>query len=339
MKNNVILLSHGSGGRLTRQLIDGIFGAHFANPLLDARTDSSLVDCESGTVAFTTDSFVVQPRFFPGGDIGGLAVCGTVNDLAVSGARPLAMSAAFIIEEGFPMEELDRIAASMAAAAAEACVPIVTGDTKVVNRGMADGLFITTAGIGAVNPRHREIGTAAAVKPGDIIIINGSVGDHGMAILAGRNDLSFKAAVSSDCAPLSGLIQTVLARCDDAVTFMRDATRGGVGTILCELAEMCGRGVSIDEQQIPLRPAVRSMCDMFGFDPLFIANEGKVVMTVRKHAVDAVMAALTSHKYGREAAVIGTVDTTREGRVILETSIGGKRIVAVPAGDQLPRIC
>ncbi|MBN1306777.1 MAG: hydrogenase expression/formation protein HypE, partial [Chitinispirillaceae bacterium] len=277
--------------------------------------------------------------FFSGGDIGKLAICGTVNDLAVCGARPIALSAAFIIEEGFSMEELDRVAASMAAAAAEACVPIVTGDTKVVSRGMADGLFITTAGIGAVEPRHRHIGTAAAVEPGDVVIVNGTVGDHGMAVLAGRNDLSFKAAVSSDCAPLAGMIQTILARCGDAVTFMRDATRGGVGTVLCELAERCGYGISIDEQVIPVRPAVRSMCDMFGFDPLFIANEGKVVMTIRKCAASAVMAAVKEHQYGREAAVIGSVGDTRAGRVVLTTSIGGKRIIAVPAGDQLPRIC
>jgi hydrogenase expression/formation protein HypE len=338
MNNNVILLNHGSGGRLTRQLIDEIFGARFSNPLLDARTDSSIVDLQ-GSVAFTTDSFVVQPRFFPGGDIGKLAVCGTVNDLAVSGAVPTALNAAFIIEEGFSIDELDRVAASMAAAAAEVPVPIVTGDTKVVGRGMADGLFITTAGIGRVCEQYRSIGAAAKVRPGDVIIINGPVGDHGMAILAARNELPFIAQVSSDCAPLSGLVSTLCGRCGDSVTFMRDATRGGLGTVLCELAQMCGLGLSVDEQRIPVRQVVRSMCDMFGFDPLFIANEGKVVVAVRPDAADAALDVMKQHRYGADAAAIGTVSAIKDGQVTLATIIGGNRVIAIPAGDQLPRIC
>ena len=339
MKNSVILLNHGSGGRLTRQLIDDVFGKRFSNPLLDARTDSSIVECGKSPIAFTTDSFVVKPRFFPGGDIGKLAVCGTVNDLAVSGAIPLALSAAFIIEEGFAIDELDRITASMAAAAAEANVAIVTGDTKTVNRNSADGLFITTAGIGTVDSRLCGIGTAAAVKPGDMIIVNGSMGDHGMAVLAARNDLSFKASVESDCAPLAGLIGSILDRHGDAVTFMRDATRGGLGTVLCELAEMLHYDVEIDEAKIPVRTAVRSMCDMFGFDPLFIANEGKVVMIVRPEVAPSILSIMRQHHYGRDAAVIGTVIDVPSGKVNLKTSIGGKRIIAIPTGDRLPRIC
>ncbi|MBN1759693.1 MAG: hydrogenase expression/formation protein HypE [Chitinispirillaceae bacterium] len=339
MKNNVILLNHGSGGRLTRQLIDEVFGARFSNPLLDARTDSSIVNCGGTSIAFTTDSFVVQPRVFPGGDIGKLAVCGTVNDLAVSGATPLALSAAFIIEEGFDIQELDQFAESMANTAAEAGVSIVTGDTKVVGHGMADGLFITTTGIGIVTEDHLAIGNASRVQPGDVVIINGPIGDHGMAILAARNDLPYKADVKSDCAPLSGLIATVLDRCGESVTFMRDATRGGLGTVLCELAETVHRDIVVDEASVPLRQVVRSMCDMFGFDALFIANEGKVVMTVRPDAADNVLASLRKHPLGAEAVIVGTVDEGSEGKVHLETSIGGRRIIAVPAGDQLPRIC
>jgi hydrogenase expression/formation protein HypE len=338
MKSGAILLNHGSGGRLTRQLIDDIFGRRFSNPLLDMRTDSSVLDARP-PLAFTTDSFVVQPRFFPGGDIGKLAVCGTVNDLAVAGARPAALSAAFIIEEGFPLEELDRIAASMAAAAAEVPVPIVTGDTKVVGRGMADGVFITTAGIGTIEPRHRTIGTAAAVAPGDVVIVNGPVGDHGMAILAARNDLALTVQVRSDCAPLSGLTGEVLDSCGESVTFMRDATRGGLGTVLCELAALCGREISIDERRVPVRLAVRSMCDMFGFDPLFVANEGKVVVVVRNEAAERALSAMRNHPYGREASIIGAVADRTSANVVLETAIGGSRVIAIPAGDQLPRIC
>ena len=339
MKNKIILLNHGSGGRLTRQLIDEVFGARFSNPLLDARTDASVVACGGSRIAFTTDSFVVQPRVFPGGDIGKLAVCGTVNDLAVSGATPVALSAAFIIEEGFALDELDRIAASMADTAKEAGVSIVTGDTKVVGHGMADGLFITTAGIGTIAGGRTAIGTASRVKPGDAVIINGPAGDHGMAILAARNDLPYKAEVKSDCAPLSGLIGSVLERFECDVTFMRDATRGGLGTVLCELAESVKLDMTIDEAAIPLRRVVRSMCDMFGFDPLFIANEGKVVVTVRPDTAESVLAVMHEHPLGREAAIIGSVADGNGAKVHLQTAIGGKRIIAIPAGDQLPRIC
>ena len=340
MKNNTtILLNHGSGGRLTRQLIDEVFGAHFSNPLLDGRTDASLLQMEQRTVALTTDSFVVHPRFFHGGDIGKLAVCGTVNDLAVSGARPVALSAAFIIEEGFSIDELDRIVASMAKTAKDAEVAIITGDTKVVNRGKADGLFITTTGIGAIEEERRPIGTGAMVAPGDAVVINGPIGDHGMAILAARNDLPFAAEVKSDCAPLAGMIGEVLACCAGKVTFMRDATRGGLGTVLCELAEMTGKNIVIEEEKVPVRRVVRTMCEMFGFDPLFIANEGKVVMAVRPEAAEQVLSVMKKHICGSEAQIIGTVEKQDKGTVSIATTVGGHRIIAIPAGDQLPRIC
>jgi hydrogenase expression/formation protein HypE len=339
MKNDIILLNHGSGGRLTRQLIDEVFGRHFANPLLDGRTDASILSLDSPSVAFTTDSFVVEPRFFPGGDIGKLAVCGTVNDVAVSGAVPVALSASFIIEEGFSIKELDTIVASMAETAKMASVSIVTGDTKVVNHGKADGVFITTTGIGTINPAFSSIGSGAAVKPGDKVIINGPVGDHGMSILAARNDLPFKAQVKSDCAPLNVMLREVMGECGEAVTFMRDATRGGLGTVLCELAEMVQCGISIKEHVVPVRQVVRSMCDMFGFDPLFIANEGKVVMTVRPDVAQRVVEILRSHPFGGDTAIIGEVADNDSDRVTLKTAIGGSRIIAIPAGDQLPRIC
>ncbi len=342
MDGNRILLDHGSGGTRTRQLIDEVFGTRFptAENRPEVRTDSSLVGVSGIRVAFTTDSFVVQPRIFPGGDIGKLAVCGTVNDLAVSGATPLALSAAFIIEEGFPVEELEGIATSMGSAAEEARVSIVTGDTKVVHRGMADGLFITTSGIGSIEPDLQCIGTASSVRAGDVIIINGHVGDHGMAILAARNDLPFQTQVRSDCAPLGNLIKSVLAECGDAVTFMRDATRGGLGTVLCELAEMSGLGINVDERMIPVRNSVKSMCDLFGFDPLFIANEGKVVMIVRPDAAGKALSVMRRERYGTEAAEIGVVTDRHDGRLVtMKTSIGGRRILTIPAGDQLPRIC
>lgn len=339
MKNDIILLNHGSGGRLTRQLIDEVFGRHFANPLLDGRTDASILSLDGTSVAFTTDSFVVEPRFFPGGDIGKLAVCGTVNDVAVSGAIPVALSASFIIEEGFSIKELDTIVASMAQTAKMAAVSIVTGDTKVVNHGKADGVFITTTGIGTINPAFSRIGSGVAVKPGDKVIINGPVGDHGMAILAARNDLPFKAQVTSDCAPLNVMLREVMGECGDSITFMRDATRGGLGTVLCELAEMVQCGILIDEHSVPVRRVVRSMCDMFGFDPLFIANEGKVVMIVKPDSAQRVVEIIRSHPFGSDAVIIGEVGDAGSDRVTFKTAIGGNRIIAIPAGDQLPRIC
>jgi len=337
MENKKVLLNHGSGGRLTHQLIDSIFGSRFSNPVLDQRTDSAVIDVSGQKVAFTTDSFVVNPIFFPGGNIGKLAVCGTVNDLAVSGATPQALSVSFIIEEGFSFDELEKIAESMALTAKEAGVSIVTGDTKVVNRGMADKIFINTSGIGPIRQERAGIGPGEKVKEGDVVIVNGFIGDHGMAILAAREELPFSADVKSDCAPLNHLIADILDTTDQ-VTFMRDATRGGLGTVICELAESRNAGILIEEKALPVRNAVKSMSDMFGFDPLFIANEGKVVLTVREKDSERVLGAMRKNPLGTDAAVIGRV-TADKGIVEMKTMIGGRRIISMPAGDQLPRIC
>lgn len=337
MENKVILLNHGSGGRLTHQLIDSVFASRFSNPVLEQRSDSAVMNIGGERAAFTTDSFVVNPLFFPGGDIGKLSVCGTVNDLAVSGATPLALSASFIIEEGFPFSDLERIADSMAKTALEAGVSIVTGDTKVVNRGKADRLFITTAGIGSFRNGRACTGSCEGVKPGDVVIVNGFLGDHGMAILAAREGMTFSADVKSDCAALNRIIADVLDK-TDAVAFMRDATRGGLGTVLCELAEDGGVGIEIDEKALPVRKAVRGMCDMFGFDPLFIANEGKVVMVVREEAAPLVLDIMRKNPQGKDAAIVGLV-TDEASKVKMKTVVGGTRIISMPAGDQLPRIC
>jgi len=340
MKDDVILLNHGSGTGLTTKLVEEVFLSRFGSLHPKVRCDSAIIDCTAKSLAFTTDSFVVRPRFFPGGDIGKLAVCGTVNDLAVSGAVATALGAAFVIEEGFSLTELCQIADSMAVAASQAGVSIVTGDTKVVERGKADGLFITTSGIGIIEERYRHIGSAGLVREGDVVMVNGCVGDHGMAILAMRNDLHVTSAISSDCAPLCGLVKSLLDECNTDVVFMRDATRGGVGTVLCELGQMCDREISIDESRLPVRSPVRSMCDMFGFDPLFIANEGKVVVVVRPESEKRALEAMKCHEYGRDAAVIGRVGKAASGgNVVMNTLIGGKRIVMVPQGDQIPRIC
>lgn len=340
MKDDVILLNHGSGTGLTTKLVEEVFLSRFRRVQPGVRCDSAIIDCAAGHLAFTTDSFVVRPRFFPGGDIGKLAVCGTVNDLAVSGAVATVLSAAFVIEEGFSVAELGRIADSMAVAASQAGVSIVTGDTKVVEREKADGLFITTSGIGVIEDRYRHIGSAGFVREGDVVLVNGCVGDHGMAVLAMRNDLHMTSAISSDCAPLCGLVKSLLDECGTDVVFMRDATRGGVGTVLCELSQMCDREIFVDESRLPVRGAVRSMCEMFGFDPLFIANEGKMVVVVRPESEKRAFAAMTSHEYGRDTAVIGRVGkATSGGNVTMNTLIGGKRIVIVPQGDQIPRIC
>lgn len=339
MRNNFILLNHGSGGTLTNQLIEEVFRSTFSNEILNQRSDSAVIPIDTKYLAFTTDSFVVSPHFFAGGDIGKLAVCGTVNDLAVSGAKPLFLSAAFILEEGFPIENLQRITNSMAIASAEANVKIVTGDTKVVNHGLADGVYITTTGIGILEEKYINIGTGKLVKEGDVVIVNGTVGDHGMSIFVARNEMPFQVKVESDCAPLNKLIQEILENCGNDVSFMRDATRGGIGTVICELAEMCGKSISLDERNIPIRDAVSSLCEMFGFDPLFIANEGKFIITVRPYAADKVISIMKKNSYGRDCAVIGEIENNNKKIVTLKTSVGGTRIITIPAGDQLPRIC
>jgi len=336
-----ILLGHGSGGKLYRDLVRDVFVKAFANPLLE-RLDDAVALAPSGRIAFTTDSHVVQPLVFPGGDIGRLSVAGTVNDLATAAARPLALAAAFIIEEGFAVDELEAICASMAATADEAGVPIVTGDTKVVERGACDGVYITTTGVGEIVVGHDL--NAGAVRDGDAIVLSGGVGDHAVAVLAARGDFHFSADVCSDCAPLWGLVDTAVdaARSnggEEALRFLRDPTRGGLTTVLAELAEEAKLGIEVEEAAIPVSPAVRSVCDLLGYDPLTLANEGKMVLVVAPEAADAVAAALRAHPLGRDAARVGVVTSAHPGRVALRTVYGTRRVLDMPVGELLPRIC
>jgi len=339
MKNNeTILLGHGSGGRLTHDLISGLFVKYFRNELLLVQGDSALLPHLSGKLCFTTDSFVVDPIFFPGGDIGKLAIAGTVNDLAVSGAIPLFLSAAFILEEGFPLADLERIVQSMANEAENAGVKIVTGDTKVVERGKCDKIFINTSGVGTLHTGSEGIVSAENVQPGDKIIVNGYIGDHGMAVMSARNKLQINSPVESDCACLNGLISDVLQN-HKTVKFMRDATRGGLGTVLAELCQHKPFGINLLEDKIPVRENVCGMCELLGFDPLFVANEGKVVMVVAAESADLILSQIQQHPLGKDAAIIGEIVENHPGKTWLITSIGGKRIVDMPAGEQLPRIC
>ena len=341
---DTILLDHGSGGKLTHTFIDNLFVKHFANTALQALTDSALLQVEPGLLAFTTDSYVVQPIFFPGGNIGKLAVCGTANDLAVSGAQPRYLSAGFILEEGFPYQQLEEIVVTMAEEARKCQVTIVTGDTKVVEKGACDQIFINTAGIGVLAEKHRHISSGAEVQVGDKILINGYIADHGMAVLGKRNELDFDTEILSDCAGLNGLIARVLhqppsssAPCQ--VRFMRDATRGGIATILCELAQSRKQGIVLDETAIPVRESVMGLCELLGFDPLYIANEGKVITVVAKEAADEVLRTMKNDPLGKDSAIIGEVVEAHPGTVVLNTEVGGKRIVDMLSGAQLPRIC
>ncbi len=333
-----ILLGHGSGGKLTHELIDHLFVKHFSNPELDRQTDSALLEVPAGRLAFTTDAFVVDPIFFPGGDIGKLAVCGTVNDIAVSGARPLYISAAFIIEEGMPLADLETITRSMAAEAKRAGVSIVTGDTKVVNRGQCDKVFITTTGIGTLEEKHARISEGLDIRQGDSIVINGSIGDHGMAIMSARNELKLSAPLLSDCASLNHLIATVLETCSE-VRFMRDATRGGLATVITELCRNRDFGINIREEKLQINEGVRGMCELLGFDPMYVANEGKVVLVVPGSEAEKVVGAMRSHELGRDSRIIGEVVREHPGKAWLSTAIGGNRIIDMLAGEQLPRIC
>jgi hydrogenase expression/formation protein HypE len=333
-----ILLGHGSGGKLSHDLIKDLFVKYFSNKVLTEQTDAAVVNIVTAQIAFTTDSFVVDPILFPGGDIGKLAVAGTVNDLAVSGAKPLYLSASFILEEGLLFADLERIVRSMANEAKKSGVLIITGDTKVVNRGKCDKVFINTTGIGEIEPRHLSIGTGSKIQPGDKIIINGTIADHGMAVMAAREELSFKTTIQSDCACLNHLIHEALS-VTAQMRFMRDATRGGLATVLCELAESKGFGIEIDEAALPVNENVRGMCELLGFDPLYVANEGKVVMVVGKGDADEVVRVLRENEFGKEAAIIGEVVDDHHGRAWLTTGIGGRRIIDMLAGEQLPRIC
>ena len=336
-----VTLAHGSGGKAMRNLIEDVFLGAFDNPLLSPLEDQAVMSlaglAEHGDrLAFTTDTYVVSPLFFNGGDIGTLAVAGTVNDLAVSGARPLYLSCGVVIEEGLPVETLRRVVASMKRVAAEAGVAIVTGDTKVVERGAADKLFINTAGIGVV-PRGVAI-SAANARPGDVVIVNGTLGDHGTAILIARAQLALESDVPSDCQPLYSLVAAMLAACPD-IHCLRDATRGGVATVLNEFAESSQVAIRIDETSLPLREDVKGACEILGLDPLYLANEGKLVAIVAPEAAPRVLAAMRAHPAGRGSAVIGQVAEEPRGMVVLRTGFGGDRIVDMLVGEQLPRIC
>jgi hydrogenase expression/formation protein HypE len=338
IKNDKVLLGHGSGGKLSHDLISNMFVKYFNNAYLDKQTDASILELPDKQVSFTTDSFVVDPIFFPGGDIGKLAVCGTVNDLAVSGATPLFLSAGFIIEEGFPFQDLETIVRSMASEAKKAGVVIVTGDTKVVNRGKCDKIFINTAGIGKIAKQHLHIGEGSRIKSGDKIIINGSIGDHGMAVLSARKELNIQSDIQSDCASLNGLIHNILAE-SDGINFMRDATRGGLATVLAELAEKKNFGITLEESQLLVSQKVRAFCELLGFDPLYVANEGKVVIIVDPDSAEKVIRVMVDHEFGKDARIIGEITGSYAGKAFINTGIGGKRILDMLAGEQLPRIC
>jgi hydrogenase expression/formation protein HypE len=337
----LVTLAHGGGGRAMKTLVDDVFVSAFDNPLLAPLDDQAKVSLGAlaaigDRLAFTTDSFVVDPLFFPGGDIGRLAVCGTVNDLAVGGAVPLYLSCAVIAEEGIAVDLLRAVARSMADAAGEAGVAIVTGDTKVVPRGAADKLFITTAGLGVI--RSGLALGIDAVRPGDAVLISGSLGDHGAAIMLARGDGSLTAPVASDCAPLQDLIGVLLAA-TPAVRFLRDPTRGGLATVLNEIAEGSGLGLEIDQSSLPIHDPVRGLCEILGLDPLYLANEGKCVAIVGAEDKDRALAAWQAHPLGRLARCIGSVTDDPAARVVLRTAFGGQRIVDMLSGDQLPRIC
>jgi hydrogenase expression/formation protein HypE len=345
MSNSVILLAHGSGGKLSQDLVEKLFVRHFDNPTLLQLDDAAVVDLPPPPsaisqlrLALSTDSYVVSPLVFPGGDIGKLAVCGTVNDLSMSGARPLWLSAGFIIEEGLPLADLEQIVTSMAQAADEAGVQIVAGDTKVVDRGSADRLFINTAGVGVVPPGVAIAGDQAC--PGDMVLLNGTIGDHGMTIMTQREGLRFDSPLESDCAPLGGLVASLLAALPPgSIHCLRDPTRGGLATALNELAARSSVGIEIAETALPVREAVRGACELLGLDPLYVANEGKLVAIAAPGAAEDAVATLRSHPYGREATVIGQVTEDHPGRVVLRTALGARRLVDMLVGEQLPRIC
>jgi hydrogenase expression/formation protein HypE len=331
-----ILLGHGSGGKLSAQLLRDVFLPVFRGKVLARLEDQAVFAIGGERIAFTTDSFVVKPLFFPGGDIGSLAVHGTINDLAMGGAEPLFLSAAFIVEEGFAIAELGRIAASMAAAAEAAGVEIVTGDTKVVEKGKGDGVFINTTGLGRVAAGVNL--SAAAARPGDQVLLSGHIGDHGIAILAAREELGIDAPVESDSAALHTLVRDML-RVSGDVRCMRDPTRGGLSSTLNEIAAQSGVGIEVHELAIPVREAVRGACELLGFDPMYVANEGKLVAIVRAESAGAVLGAMRAHPLGRDAAIIGEVTDRHPGMVTMRTAFGTTRIVDMLTGDQLPRIC
>ncbi len=331
-----VTLAHGGGGRLTKALVDELIIKELGNKALNRLDDSAVISKLAGKLAFTTDSYVVQPIFFKGGDIGKLAICGTVNDLSMNGAKPIYISLGLIIEEGFPFEELTKIINSIKSASKKAAVSVVCGDTKVVERGGADRIFINTSGIGEVISKG-EISNSNVI-PGDAIILSGSIGDHGIAVLSERKGIEFKTKLKSDCAPLNGLVEKMLGS-SAKLHCMRDPTRGGLATVLNEVAEQSNIGIEINEDAVPIKESVRGACEILGLDPYYIANEGKVVAFVRGKDSTRLLKTMRKHKYGKGAKIIGRVTSKNKGMVILNTSVGGSRILENFSGEQLPRIC
>ena len=335
LKDKTVTMAHGAGGRQTSELIDQIFAAHFANPDLTA-DDAAVLTPPAGKMAVSTDGFIVSPAFFPGGNIGKLSICGTVNDLACMGAKPLYLTCAFVIEEGFPMEKLEEIVSAMEKTATEAGVHIVSGDTKVAGKGQVDGVFITTTGMGQIEDGVNVGGTLAHL--GDAIIVTGDVGRHGCTILLAREDFGIDADVTSDCAPLWGTVQDILSVTKD-VHVIRDATRGGVGTVLYEIAEQSKTGIRLNAEAIPVQDSVKGVCGMLGLEPLYLACEGRLVIFAPKENAEAIVAKLREGKYSSEAAIIGEVTEEMPGRVVVTTEIGAETLLPPPGGELLPRIC
>ena len=333
--NETVTLAHGAGGKQTAELIDKVFKEHFANPDLTS-DDAAVLSVEAGKLAFTTDGFIVSPAEFPGGNIGKLSICGTVNDLACMGAKPLYLSCAFVIEEGFPMETLEKIAAAMEATAKEAGVKIVAGDTKVAGKGQVDGVFITTTGIGLVQEDVETSGKKA--QPGDAVIVSGDVGRHGCTILLEREDFGIEADVTSDCAPLWGAVEDMLSVTKD-IHVIRDATRGGVGTVLYEIAGQSQVGIRLHAEDIPVQDGVKGVCGMLGLEPLYLACEGRLVIFAPKEQAEAIVEKLRQGKYTKDAAIIGEVTEEMPGRVVMTTEIGAETLLPEPRGELLPRIC
>jgi len=331
-----ITLVHGAGGKATRNLVEAVFLEELGNPLLEPLGDSALLEAGGTKLAFTTDAHVVQPLFFPGGDIGSLAVNGTVNDIAVSGARPIALSAAFVLEEGLPVADLRRVVASMAAAAREADVVVAAGDTKVVERGRGDGLTVTTSGVGLVDDRV-ALG-AEHVRPGDKVLVSGTLGDHGMAVMIARGNLELEVEIESDTASVFPLAESLFALGKD-LRWLRDPTRGGLATTLNELTEASGLCAVLEEKALPVREQVAAACEILGLDPLYVANEGKLIAVVAAGRAEEALALLRAHPLGAEAAIIGEVEPEPKGLVLLQTAFGGSRVVDMLTGDPLPRIC
>lgn len=333
--NDVVTLAHGSGGKQTAELIDKVFKAHFANPLFTA-DDAAVLPVDAGKLAMSTDGFIVSPPEFPGGNIGKLSICGTVNDLACMGAEPLYLTCAFVIEEGFPLAKLEEYAAAMEKTAAEVGVRVVAGDTKVAGKGQVDNLFITTTGVGRILDGVQTGGALA--KPGDAVIVSGDIGRHGCTILLARNEFGIDANVTSDCAPLWGTVKSMLDVTKD-IHVIRDATRGGVGTVLYEIAKESNVGIRLDSQAIPVDPSVKGVCGMLGLEPLYLACEGRLVIMAPQDKAQALLDVLHKGPYSKDAAIIGTITDSQPGRVVVRTEIGAETLLPPPGGELLPRIC